>query len=116
MLRREEDLFGFALRGGDGTIGRIHDFLTDTETWTVRYLAVRTGDWPFPRCVAISPCVVESCISKKRQYVVSMTKAQVEDSLPLELDRGLSWQQRDRFAMHFSWNGRAIAHATNPVR
>jgi sporulation protein YlmC with PRC-barrel domain len=55
MLRNIKDLIGFRIAAKDGEIGKVKDFYFDDETWTIRYLIVKTGDWLSTREVLISP-------------------------------------------------------------
>ena len=45
MLETVSTLEHLGIHARDGDIGRVGDVLFDDQTWTVRYLVVRTGGW-----------------------------------------------------------------------
>jgi sporulation protein YlmC with PRC-barrel domain len=104
MLRREEELYGFALQGPDGTIGRIQDFYFDEQTWKIRYLLVKTSDWPIHRRVFVAPAVLESCLWERRAYSALLTKKQVEKSPDVVLGSRLSCSHFAKLDQYYGWN------------
>ena len=75
MLRNINDLLGFRIAAKDGDIGTVKDFYFDDETWTIRYLIVKTGPW-FSREVLIAPEAVtdhswEADAVDKSKYALS---------------------------------------------
>ncbi len=38
-------LIDYALQATDGEIGKVEEFYFNDETWTIRYLIVKTGSW-----------------------------------------------------------------------
>ena len=55
MKRSLNSLIGFHMGATDGEIGKVKDFYFDDESWTVRYLVVKTGNWLSDKKVLISP-------------------------------------------------------------
>ena len=53
MKRNINSLIGYHMQATDGKIGKIEDFYLDDETWTIRYLVVKTGNWLSGRKVLI---------------------------------------------------------------
>lgn len=53
MLRRAEELDGFALAGTDGDTGHAREAHLDDERWVVGHLVVDAGGWPGGRDVLI---------------------------------------------------------------
>jgi hypothetical protein len=47
MLLSIKNLSNYKIEANDGSIGQIHSFLFDDQSWTVRYFVVHTGIWPF---------------------------------------------------------------------
>jgi sporulation protein YlmC with PRC-barrel domain len=103
VLRRTEDLYGFVLRGIDGSIGRIHDLYFDEETWTVRYLTLDTQSWPIPRFVLLAPCVIKKLAWDKRRGSVQVTREQVAICPDVKPRPWLSWQHCAEVDEHFGW-------------
>lgn len=110
-MRRAEDLYGFVLRGTDGTLGRIHDLYFDDRNWTVRYIALNTGSWPIPRFVLLSPCVLRTLAWDKRRGSVQLTKEQVNHGPEVELSPVLSAAQCAELDAYYGW---PIWTATGP--
>ena len=104
MLRREEELYGFALQGPDGTIGRIQDFYFDEQTWKIRYLLLKTSDWPIQRQVFVAPSVLESCFWERRSYSALLTKKQVEKSPDVGLGSHLSCNHFAKLDQYYGWS------------
>jgi uncharacterized protein YrrD len=112
MLRREEELYGFALQGPDGTIGRIQDFYFDEQRWQVRYLLVKTADWPIQRQVFVAPIVLESCFWDKRSYSALLTREQVENSPIIQLGTPLSCTKFTKLDQYYGWTACAPTKTT----
>ncbi len=80
MLRSAEQLRGYTILATDGEIGRVDAFLFDMATWTVRYLAVRTGSWLMGRVVLVPPEVLSGIDPEARTLHVALTCTQVRHS------------------------------------
>lgn len=106
MLRRTEDLYGFLLRGTDGTIGRIHDLYFDDGTWTVGYLALNTGAWPISDFVLLPPHVLKALSWDKRRGSVGLSREQVSNIPDIRLTPTLARQQCAELDAHFAWLAR----------
>lgn len=58
-LRSTDTVRGYKIRGTDGDIGHIDDFVIDDKNWAIRYLIIDTKDlWPAKK-VLISPKWIE---------------------------------------------------------
>lgn len=44
-LRSTREVRGYRVRGRDGEIGHVEDFVVDTDGWAIRYVAVDTRNW-----------------------------------------------------------------------
>ena len=102
MLHNINDLFGFRIAAKDGDIGKVKDFYFDDETWTVRYLIVKTGPW-FSREVLISPEAVIDHSWEENIFYVDITKEQVRDSPDIDTDKPVSRQQEAELAKYYPW-------------
>jgi hypothetical protein len=48
-------LVGRRVEASDGDVGRVDDVYFDDESWTLRYLVLKTGGWLSGRKVLIAP-------------------------------------------------------------
>jgi hypothetical protein len=104
MLRETKELKGSKLGARDGEIGRIKDFYFDDEAWTVRYLVADTGTWLPGRQVLISPHAVKSVTTQPHKVVeVDLTKQQIEEGPPIEMDKPVSRQYEIEYYQYFNW-------------
>ena len=102
-MRSVKELRGYSIRATDGEIGRVHEFLFDDLTWTIRYLVVDTGDWLPGRKVLVSPAAVDRPDAEAESLAVGLTQAQVEDSPPLEADAPVSRQIESDLHEYYGW-------------
>ena len=59
MFHKTSYMRGFHVEAADGGIGHVDDFLVD-QAWNVRYLVVRTSNWPaVGDSVLVPPAAVE---------------------------------------------------------
>jgi sporulation protein YlmC with PRC-barrel domain len=103
MLRNIKDLIGFRITAKDGDIGEVKDFYFDDETWTVRYLIVKTGDWLSAREILISPEVVTDHFWESASFSVGLTRQQVRDSPDIDTEKPVSRQQEAELAKYYPW-------------
>lgn len=95
-LRSTKMLPGIHLRGMDGSIGHLADFLIDDRTWAIRYLGIATRNWWPGRHVLIEPMWVESIDLETHQMDVSLPCERIEKcppynpSVPLEAEEELA--------------------------
>lgn len=95
MLQVISPLKGFAIVASDGQIGAVVDFLFDDALWRVRWLVIDCGNWLTGRGVLIHPSSVLQEDLEQQQFVVALTKAQVEGSPTLLEDQPVSQQMED---------------------
>ena len=87
----------------DGVIGEVEDFYFDDETWTIRYLVVKTGSWLSGREVLISPAVLKNRNWVNHAIPVNLTKAQIENSPDIDTKKPVSHQQEVELYGHYQW-------------
>jgi sporulation protein YlmC with PRC-barrel domain len=108
MLRTASHLKGASIAATDGEIGSVQDLYFDDSTWTVRYLVVDTGTWLPGRQVLISPRSLRPMTDDDR-IPVALSKAQVEKSPSIELDRSVDRQYEEEYSQYygypFYWSG-----------
>ena len=103
MQRNMNSLNGFTLNATDGEIGKVETFYFDDDTWTIRYLIVKTGGWLSGREVLISPQAVVKDSWGKESLPVNLTKEQVSSSPNIDTERPVSRQQEAELYAHYPW-------------
>lgn len=79
-LRSVNEVTGYKILATDGKIGHMEDFITDDESWTIRYVVIDTRDWLPGKKVLISPEWVKAIIWEEGQVDVGMTKDVIKES------------------------------------
>jgi len=109
MLRQFSDIKNFALAASDGEIGKAREFYFDDESWIVRYLVVDTGGWLTGRSVLIAPQSLGPVNEERELIAVKLTKAQVENSPPVEMEKPVSRQYEEEFHRYYGYPGYWLA-------
>ena len=103
MLIKAETLKGYKLHGTDGKIGHVKDFYFDDKHWTVRYLVADTGNWLTGKQVLISPYALRDVIGDTQEIYLNLTRAQIENSPPLDSDKPVSRQFEKSYYGYYGW-------------
>ncbi|SFF43868.1 PRC-barrel domain-containing protein [Pedobacter antarcticus] len=103
MLYNVKSLVGFHIGATDGEIGKVEDFYFDDETWTIRYLVVKTGGWLSGRKVLISPSAVNQPDWENEIFPVNLTQEQIKNSPDIDTDKPVSRQQEIELYSHYAW-------------
>lgn len=103
MLHKVKSLIGFAIGATDGEIGKVDEFYFDDETWTIRYLIVKTGGWLSERKVLISPGALQNPDWENETFPVNLTKEQVKNSPDINTELPVSRQQEILLYDHYQW-------------
>ena len=104
MLQVISPLKGFAIEASDGRIGTVVDYLFDDASWKVRWLVIDCGTWLTGRKVLIHPSAISREDLERQQFVVALTKAQVEDSPELAEDQPVSQQMEKQLYSYYGWD------------
>jgi hypothetical protein len=104
MLQVISPLKGFAIEASDGRIGTIVDFLFDDTSWKVRWLVISRGIWLTGLKMLIHPSAISREDLEHQQFVVALTKAQVEDSAELLEDQPVSQQMENQLYSYYGWD------------
>lgn len=91
------------VRATDGDVGKIAQFYFDDLTWSVRYMAVTTGDPPAGRTVLISLAALGKPDWKHQVFPVTLTKAQVLSSPTTDADKPVSRQHEVELQEYYAW-------------
>jgi len=103
MQRNVKSLIGFSIGATDGEIGKVDEFYFDDETWTIRYLVVKTGSWLLERKVLISPAALNVPDWGNQSFPVNLTKEQVKHSPDIDTEIPVSRQQELELYSHYGW-------------
>lgn len=107
MLHLAHKIRGTTVRGRDGEIGTLDDFLFEPSRWAVRYLVVATGSWLSERKVLLSPMAVEGPWDRSG-ISLCVRRAQVEkspDLRPAVLGRDSESALLQHYGQPFYWEG-----------
>jgi sporulation protein YlmC with PRC-barrel domain len=102
MLQSLVELKDYTLLATDGSIGQVQDFYLDVQAWTIRYLVVDTGEWLSGRRVLLSPTALKQP-NESREFPVSLTKKQVENSPDIDTYKPVSRQQETELHAYYDW-------------
>lgn len=103
MLRPARQLSTLALTAWDGPVGEIEDFYFDDLAWTVRYLAVRTGEWLEGRQVLLIPRAIKEIRWTEGTIHLDLSREQVAKSPPLEAEEPVSRQYQVDLHNYYNW-------------
>ncbi|MBI3790243.1 MAG: PRC-barrel domain-containing protein [Gemmatimonadetes bacterium] len=103
MLVSATSLHGFHLKASDGAIGTVQEFYFDDQFWTIRYLVAATGGWLSQRKVLISPYALEGVNADRQEIATTLSRAQIEESPPLDSDKPVSRQFEESFYGYYDW-------------
>lgn len=103
MRRNIKSLSGFTIGATDGEIGKVDEFYFDDQTWTIRYLVVKTGGWLSGRMVLLSPLSLLQPDWENKLFPVNLTRQQVKDSPDIDTEKTVSRQHEVELYEHYSW-------------
>lgn len=103
MLVASRTILGSSVSGIDGKVGSIADLFFDGATWDVRYLVVDTGTWLAGRKVLLAPSTVAQADWPNNSVTIMQTKAQIEDSPPVDSEKPVSRRSEIELAKYFVW-------------
>jgi len=103
MQRNVKSLTGFSMGATDGEFGKVEEFYFDDESWTIRYLIVKTGGWLSGRKVLISPWAVEKPNWDHKVFPVNLTQGQIKNSPDIDTQKPVSRQQEIELYSHYAW-------------
>ena len=104
MLQVISPLKGFSIEASDGRIGTVVDFLFDDASWKVRWLVIDCGIWLRGRKALIHPSAISQEDLERQQFVVALTKAQVEGGPELAEDQPVSGQMESQLYDYYGWD------------
>ena len=103
MQRNLNSLIGFHMGATDGEIGKVKDFYFDDESWTVRYLVVKTGNLFSNKKVLISPTAIGSPEFDEKIFPIGHTIEQIKNSPDIDTEKPVSRQHEMDLNRYYSW-------------
>ena len=103
MLLNIKQMYGAKLSALDGEIGHVSDFYFDDQHWAVRYVVADTGFWLSGHLVLISPHAFRKFDQDCHRLFVSLNKAQIENSPPIESHKPISRQYEEEHYCYYGW-------------
>jgi hypothetical protein len=100
MSSTARQLCGFAVRARDGGGGRVHDLYFDDQDWSVRFVVVGVGRWPFDRRVLISPPELREPDEGEEVLPVALSRAQLGECPEAHVQRTVSAMRRKERSAH----------------
>lgn len=103
MLFSTNRLFKYKIHTTDGECRKVNDFLFDDILNITRYIVVNNGGWLLGRQVLISPVAVGQPDFDSDVLPTVLSKANIEQSPPIETDRPVSRQHEHDMALYYNW-------------
>ena len=115
MLLSFRDIRRIRVVGTDGDIGAVRNLLFDDRDWHVRYLVVDTGGLLKSHPVLLAPELVASLQSEERHVTLTVNRAHIADSPPVESHPPVSRHDEDAMRAYFGLSPRLGVHPTTGV-
>lgn len=96
-------MIGYAIRATDGDLGKVDGFYFDDESWTIRYMVVKTGNWLSGRKVLISLAALGKPDWKSSTFSVNLTRDQVKNSPDIDTQKPVYRQHETSLHEHYQW-------------
>jgi len=117
-LRSAKEVAGYHIRGSDGEIGHVADFIVDDETWTIRYLVIDTSNWWFGKKVLVAPRWAQKISWAKNLVYINLTKDQIMNSPAWSPDALVNREYEERLYDYYGrpayWPRATTAEHTKP--
>ncbi len=104
MLRSAKSLHDYHVRASDGNVGRVKDFLFDSQEWVVHYAVVETGEWLRGRLVLLIPGVLGAPSTEGQVLPVELTREQVKDSPDIDAAKPVLRQHEMELFEYYGWS------------
>lgn len=103
MLHHIKSLTGFTIGATDGELGKVEEFYFDDESWTARYMVVKTGGWLFGKKVLVSPVALGEPDLQHKIFPVRLSTDQIKHSPDIDTEKPVSRQQEIELHRHYEW-------------
>ena len=96
-------LCGFDVRACDGDVGTVHDLYFDDEDWSISFVVVAVGRWPFARRVLISPPELRVPDEDEEVLSVALSRARLDECPEARVHRPVSSLRREEERASQGW-------------
>jgi uncharacterized protein YrrD len=79
-LRSMQEVAGYHIQAEDGELGHVEDFIIDDQTWAIRYLIIKTGNWWSGKKVLVSPLWIGRVSWDESKVFVNLTRNTIKQS------------------------------------
>lgn len=104
-LRSAKDIRGYHLRGSDGEVGHVEDFILDDATWQIRYLVVNTSNWWLGDLVLVSPIWADRISWEEHMVYLDLSRKQIKGCPPWNAATGVNRAYEETL---FDYYGRPV--------
>ncbi len=104
MLWNSRKIHGYAIEAEDGALGHIADFLFEDTNWSIRWLVVDTRHWLSDRKILLPTLALGRLDQEQREFLIRLTKKQVEDSPRIDTDLPVSRQMESNIFDSYGWS------------
>ena len=80
QLQSLQEIKGYAIQCDEGNLGHVEELIVDTETWTLRYLTIDTGNWLPGKKVIISIDWLTDISWKEQKACLNLSKMDVRNA------------------------------------
>ncbi len=103
MQRDIISLTGYNMEATDGHVGKVEEFYFEDNTWLIRYLILKTGNWFVYRKAIIAQQAIVKSESRPGIFPVNLSKEQIWASPDTDTDKPVSRQQDIQLYGHYAW-------------
>ncbi len=103
MSSTARQLCGFDVRACDGDVGTVHDVYFEDEDWSVCFVVVSVGRWPFDRRVLVSPKELRVPDEEEEVLPVALSRAQLHECPEASTQRTVSSLRREEQSAYHPW-------------
>ncbi len=100
---------GHEVKATDGDLGKVYDFYFDDESWTIRYMVAKTGNWLSGRKALISLSSLDKSDCESCMFTVNLTRDQVRNSPLIDTEKPVHRQYEAELHRHYQlplyWQG-----------
>ncbi len=100
-LRSMQEVAMYNIAAIDGAIGKVEDFIIETDDWTIRYLGVDTTRWLPGKQVLISTLWLGQINWSKGTVNINLTRGQIKDSPDYDKVKQISREYETRLHHHY---------------
>jgi hypothetical protein len=103
MAYTARQLCGLDVRARDGDGGTVHDLYFDDEDWSVCFVVVSVGRWPFDRRVLVSPPGLRVPDEEDEVLPVALSRAQLSECPEAHAHRTVAALRREERSAYQEW-------------